>query len=721
MVSILTPVYNIKKSLLEKCHLSVINQDIQDWEWCIVDDGSTKKETTDYLEYIDSTEDCRIKIKKLEKNCGVSVATQEAFNISSGEYILFLDNDDELYSNTLSEMEHAAYENDSDFVYADEILIDEMGNVTSAMFKPDYGPDSLLSYNYICHPVLVSRDLFVRCGGIHAGFDGSQDHDFLLRASEYSKKIFHIQTPLYKWRNIPTSLSHSDSADMAYENGKRAVICAINRRGWRGNVFTGNIKGRYYPKYYVSSSPKVSIIITWYGDVDLLQKCISSLSCDYKNIEIIVIADKDIVLPKIEHEYLITYENNDYVSLPAKINNAIKKSNGEYILLLHDDVTITNSDYINILLGHCQRSDVGVVGGKFLKNDSTIDNCGIIIGINGLYGKAFSGNFFSKVGYVTRDRIIHNLTAVSDCCMMFKKSLFDDIGGFSSEYLRHHYCVDFCIRAQELGYYNVFNPNLISYHMRLNRTFKNEENTKYNDDVVFKNRNKNIIENGDPNYNRNLSQTSENFEFKLPTDNKIFKEHIQTKLKYSIIMPLYESSVPYPIAIPSLLLQRYGNFEIIAVHDGEISENYLNLLKSFNDDRLKIFYTEKRYNDWGHTPREYGITKISPDSDLVIITGADNYYVPSFLDKMLECFNDKSTYAAYCDCLHNYLDWTIMSSRLEFGYIDCGVFVSRSSIAKEIGWKHKVHAADWKFIEELIEKYGREKIVKLSRILFVHN
>jgi glycosyltransferase involved in cell wall biosynthesis len=203
---------------------------------------------------------------------------------------------------------------------------------------------------------------------------------------------------------------------------------------------------------------------------------------------------------------------------------------------------------------------------------------------------------------------------------------------------------------------------------------------------------------------------------------KIRDHHASVSVKnnplVTFIVPLYKQ---YPIVIPSILAQEYKNYEILVIHDGPISDEELELIQNFKDDRIKILNTDKHYNDWGHTPREFALDHLNPESELLVFTGADNYYIPKFLFYMINCFSDTRIVGAFCNCLHNYWDWAMINTRLIFGSIDCGCFMVRADVAKKIGWKHKVHEADWLFIQNIMRTYGRTSISKVSKTLFVHN
>jgi glycosyltransferase involved in cell wall biosynthesis len=188
-------------------------------------------------------------------------------------------------------------------------------------------------------------------------------------------------------------------------------------------------------------------------------------------------------------------------------------------------------------------------------------------------------------------------------------------------------------------------------------------------------------------------------------------------MKVSVIAPIYNY---YPILIPSLMLQTHENWECILLHDGPDAINLSRIVNDFADARVKLVYSDRRHNDWGHSLREKGLNFISARSDFVIHTNADNYYVPGALAEMLPGFQD-GIIAVHCDMLHNYWKWKPISTTLNFGQIDTGCVMYRTGIAAEFGWKSVRKDADWDLIEEVIKKYGRNAFAHIPQILCVHN
>src|SRR3990172_1545075 len=296
LISIATPVYNIEKIWLEKCIRSVLKQTYQNWELCIVDDASTKRGLKRLLQRY-ANMDPRIKLKILPKNLHISRATNEAIAMADGEFIAFLDHDDELHENALYEVVNLLQSTrDADIIYTDNDIIDTTDKRFNPKFKPDWSPELLLSYMYISHLLICRTDLMRRIGGFRIGYEGSQDHDLVLRLSEITNKIYHIPKILYHARSLPQSVASSGGAKpYSFIAGIKAVQDAVDRRGIKATVerpefaVKGNM-GIYKLDFKDSCKDKVSIIIPTKDRVDLLKNCIGSVEAKttYPNYEIII-------------------------------------------------------------------------------------------------------------------------------------------------------------------------------------------------------------------------------------------------------------------------------------------------------------------------------------------------------------------------------------------------------------------------------------------------
>jgi hypothetical protein len=385
-----------------------------------------------------------------------------------------------------------------------------------------------LSQNYISHFSIIKRELIDKTDGFKFGLEGSQDYDLYLKILEHTKKIYHIPKVLYHWRKITgsTAVKFSEKS-YAQESGKKAIENAIKRRDIDAKVSNEKYSGTYRVKYKIVGNPLISIILPFKDKPELLTMCIEAIlnKSTYKNFEIIGISNDSIEtetfyemkrLKSLDNRIKF-YEYNIAFNY-SKINNyAVDNyANGKHIILLNNDIEIISSDWIESMLEHSQRDDVGCVGAKLYYPNNTIQHAGIIVGLGGVAGHSHKYYDKNYSGYFNRLNIIQNVSAVTGACLMVKKSIYREIDGLNEKNLSIAFNdVDFCLRVQEKGYRNIFTPYCEAYHYEsISRGF--EDNPKkiarFNSEIEYiKKRHKKILQNGDPYYNRNLTLDREDF------------------------------------------------------------------------------------------------------------------------------------------------------------------------------------------------------------------
>lgn len=527
--SIIVPVYNTNRKYLKLCIDSVLNQIYNNWELCVVDGGSTKSYIKRILNDY-AKKDNRIKVKFLKKNKGIASNSNEALGIATGEFVGFLDHDDELSSDALYEVAKLLNENqDLDLIYSDEDKITTKGKRINPHFKPDWSPDTLYSYNYITHFLVMNRIIINKLGGFREGYDGAQDYDLLLRATEISNKIAHIPKILYHWRMHKRSVSFSSrSKPYAYEAAKKAIKESLYRKKIEADVLDGFFIGSYRVKYKIFNNPKVTIIIPTKDKIEILKRCIKSIleKTNYDNYEILIVDNKSVnsntfkyyneikLNPKIK---IISYnEPFNY----SKINNyAIKFVSSEYIIFLNNDIEVISKEWITAMLEHIQRKEIGIVGGLLYYPNNTIQHAGVIIGIGGFAGHSHRHFLRDAMGYMGRIRIIQNLSAVTGACLMTKKNIFNEIGGFDENYSHALNDIDFCLKVREKGYLIIYTPYTELYHYEsLTRGYEEtpEKLKRFRKEIeYFRKKWKDILIKGDPYYNNNLTLEREDFSIKV--------------------------------------------------------------------------------------------------------------------------------------------------------------------------------------------------------------
>jgi len=528
LVSLIVPVYNVDIKWLDLAIKSVVNQTYKNWELCIADDKSIRQKTINFLRKIRSD---KIKIKFLDENQGIAGASNEALSLATGDYVGFLDNDDELSPDALYEVVKAINKTKADFIYSDEGKMDLKGNYSGEHFKPDYSPDMLLSRNYICHFSVIKKEIVDKVGGFRKGFDGSQDYDFFLRVLEKTNKIYHVPKVLYHWRKVPGSTAIKVSAKpFALESGKKALEEALKRRKINGKVIITDEKyGTYRIKRRIKGYPLISIIIPFKDKSKLLRKCVKSIieKSSYKNFEIILISNNskdkntfEIVDEFLEKDSRIRFYEYNVPFNYSKINNyGVSLAKGKHVLLLNNDTEVINKDWIGAMLEHSQRSDVGAVGAKLYYPNDKIQHAGIIIGLGGVAGHSHKGIKRKGLGYFRRASIVQNMSAVTAACLMVKKELYLKLNGLNENELKIAFNdVDFCLRLRERGYLNIFTPFAELYHHEsASRGYEvtSKEQKRFRREIVYiKKRHSKILNKGDPYYNPNLSLDKEDFSLK---------------------------------------------------------------------------------------------------------------------------------------------------------------------------------------------------------------
>jgi GT2 family glycosyltransferase len=398
-------------------------------------------------------------------------------------------------------------------------------------FKPDFSPDLLLSHNYITHFTCFKKSLLEKAGQFESRFDGSQDYDLFLRLTEKTSKILHIPKVLYHWRMLETSTSHNSKAKPeALQRGQKALEEALQRRGLKAQVKNANIDHYFRVQYEIIGHPLVSIIIPFKDKPELLTMCVESIleKSTYSNFEIIGISnnsseqaafDEMTRLESLDQRVKF-YEHNVPFNYSEINNYAVTNfAKGEHILLLNNDIEIITPDWIESMLEHSQREQVGCVGAKLYFPNDTIQHAGIIMGLGGYAGHShkMSGRF--DPGYFNRLNIVQNVSGVTAACLMIKKSIYDELHGLNEvEFKIAYNDVDFCLRVLESGYLNIFTPFTEAYHHEsVSRGYEvtPEKIARFQKekDALF-DRHKELLENGDPYYNPNLTLDREDFSLK---------------------------------------------------------------------------------------------------------------------------------------------------------------------------------------------------------------
>lgn len=465
------PVYNAPLPYLQRAIETVRQQVYKNWELCIADDASTSPDVISYLQGLVGKPQFKLIFRP--DNGHICRATNSAAGLATGDFLVFLDQDDELTPDALGELAlYAAGHPETDMIYPDTDKIDGAGRRYDLSFKPDWSPELLLSYMYCGQWLSVRRTLFEKIGGSRPGFEGSQDHDLALRTGEVARHVGHIPKILYHWRCLPGSTALSgNEKPYSIEAGRRAVQEALERRGSRGRAIqpAWAVQGAnsLFIHEFPDDGPSVTIIIPTKDRVDLLDRCLKSLnSTTYKNYSILVVDNESREAGTLS--YLRTLENN-VLRLPSPegkfnfshINNeAARAVQSDFILFLNNDTEVLEPRWLSSMMGYAQLKGVGAVGALLHLADGRIQHAGVIHGLHeGLCGHAFKLLPGSNRGYQSHAAVARNYSAVTAACLLTPRSLFLALQGFDEKTFAVAYNdADYCYRLGEAGHRVVYCP-----------------------------------------------------------------------------------------------------------------------------------------------------------------------------------------------------------------------------------------------------------------------
>lgn len=529
-ISIIVPAYKTPEAFLRQMMDSLLAQTYANWELCIAN-ASPEDASMEYVLKEYAKKDSRILWKKLEENKGIAENTNEAFAMATGEFAGLLDHDDLLAPNALYEVAKALEtEPDIDVLYTDEDKVrgDEVLEHFQPHLKPDFNIDLLRSNNYICHFFVVRKSLLEKTGGFRREYDGAQDYDFIFRCTQAAGKIHHIPEILYHWRTHQSSTADNPESKLyAFEAGKRAIEENLRQNGLIGEVSHTKDYGFYRVKYPVQGEPLVSIIIPNKDAKEDLEKCIQSIleKSSYTNYEILIVENNS-TGEEIFSYYKELSENSRIRLLRWKrefnysaINNyGAKKAKGDYLLFLNNDTEVISPDWIEEMLGFCQRPDTGIVGARLYFGNNTVQHAGTVIGIGGIAGHMFTDMPRERSGYMHKAAIIQDLSAVTAACMMVKRQVFDEVQGFEEQLSVAFNDVDFCLRVREKQYLVVYDPYVELYHYESKSRGAEDSKEKvrrFQSEIEFMRcRWETLLKKGDPYYNKNLSLVKWNYSLK---------------------------------------------------------------------------------------------------------------------------------------------------------------------------------------------------------------
>ena len=526
LISVAVPAYRTPEKFLAQMIDSLLAQTYGNWELCIAngspEDSAMKKVLEEYTK-----KDSRIRVSELTENKGIAGNTNAALEMAQGEFVGLLDHDDLLAPNALYEIVRALDEDRNlDAVYTDEDKVTtELDEHFQPHLKPDFNLDLLRSNNYICHFFVVRRSIVQKVGGFRQEFDGAQDHDFIFRCIETAEKVGHIPEILYHWRTHKASTADNPASKMyAFDAGKRAIEAHLKRTGTEGTVSHTPDLGFFRVKYPVQGQPLVSIIIPNKDEKETLKACIDSIreKTEYPNYEIIIVENNSTTDEIFQYYKELSQDSRIRLLRWKKefnysaINNyGVRHANGEYLLFLNNDVTVITPGWIKELLGVCQRPEVGAAGVKLIYPDDTIQHAGCVIGLGGIAGHMFVDMPANRTGYLHKASILQDMSAVTAACMMMKRAVFEEAGGFTEKLSVAFNDVDLCLKVRKNHKLIVYDPYVQLYHME-SKTRGAEDNKekvrRFQEEIEYMRCQWiDILKKGDPYYNKNLSLTKWNY------------------------------------------------------------------------------------------------------------------------------------------------------------------------------------------------------------------
>lgn len=534
LISVIMPVYNTSEPFLRRAIESVRAQLYPNWELCIADDASEAPHVKNVIEEHASQDD-RIKVVYRSVNGHIAAATNSALELATGAYVTFLDHDDELTEHALYLVAYELLTHpDAAFVYTDEDRIDASGRRHEPHFKPDWNPDRLRSLNYVNHLSVYPMETIKRLCGMRTGFDGSQDYDLLLRATELADPalIRHIPFVCYHWRAVAGEEGPRVSElSYAHAAGRRAIREHLERLhrdaevepAWEGSLW-------HRVRYRLPEHPPAVTVIIPTRDGRLLDRCLSSVinATSYPNFEILVVDNGSEqrstlnLLEGFKQKGLIRVMRDDRPFNYSALNNeAVASSSAELVLLLNDDTEVISPDWLTEMVGQAIQPGVGAVGAKLYYPDGHIQHAGVILGAGGVAGHIHPYSQQDSVDYLGRIRLVQDLSAVTGACMLIRRAVFEEVGGLDDQELAVAFNdIDLCMKIRKAGYWVVWTPFAELYHHEsVSRGYDEDDAdrfARFQKEVIAMKRRWGPALLTDPAYNPNLSLASADFTLAFP-------------------------------------------------------------------------------------------------------------------------------------------------------------------------------------------------------------
>jgi glycosyltransferase involved in cell wall biosynthesis len=492
LVSVITPVYRVPPWVLAQTVASIQEQDFQDWELCLVDDGSDQPELEAFMSKVAAADD-RIRLNRRSVRGGISAATNDGLAMARGDYVALVDHDDLLAPTALGRVANALEDQpDAELVYTDEATFTSDGLVVPYL-KPDWSPDYLETCMYIGHLTVYRRSMIQDVGGLRAHVDGSQDWDLALRVTELTDRVVHVPEVLYFWRATHGSAALAvANKRWAVDAGRRALEERLTRQGTPGTCEPGPLPGTFRLRREVRGRPLVTVIIPTAGHrrtvrgrrADLIADCSTSVlsRTTYQPFEVVCVVDSR--LPSRVERFLAELDERVRIVRTARpfnfshrINLGAANATGEYLVLLNDDTEVITPDWMTYMLEVGQDPGVGAVGAKLRFGDGSVQHAGVAIARGGAshLGFGLSGD---EPGYAGMLVLTNNRCAITGACLLTPTDLFRSVGGLSLDFPTAFNDVDYCYKLSARGYRIVMVPAAELYHFESSTRVPWDEGTE---------------------------------------------------------------------------------------------------------------------------------------------------------------------------------------------------------------------------------------------------
>lgn len=481
-ISIICPTYNTKPELLALAIKSVNDQLYTNWELCIVDDCSTNYKTIEFLKA--HNDEPNVKIRFLNKNVGISEASNAAIEMATGEFIALMDHDDEITPDALYQVTKLLNEHiNADIIYSNECKVDEQGNLSDYFFKPEWSPELLINMMYIGHLTVYRKQFLLdKVGLFRKEYDFSQDYDLALRATEKTSNIYHIDKVIYHWRITDGSSSQGDKPYARISNlaalgdsaKRRQIDAEIIQLPWANRL-----------KIKVPAERRVSIIVPTDSYDNLKETIESILKCtSFSNYEILPVTNSRLVAQMQEavHSPKVSYVPYDKpYNFSDKCNEGAVYATGDILIFFNDDVRPLQNDWLENLIEFLEIPEVGGTAPKLIYEDDTIQYAGMAAGVRNLVGTTFHSLNKNSHHYLNFPQLVRDVSILSGACLAIKKELFNKINGYDSINAPiAHSDVDLSYKILEAGFRCVYTPYATLRHIgHLSlKTFEEEEKNK---------------------------------------------------------------------------------------------------------------------------------------------------------------------------------------------------------------------------------------------------